>query len=114
MCRPPCGGRYVAFLASDAARNCGLLFYFWLLADQPVFALPIGRQRRRRLLSHGLLSGFLHRHYPCAANISHFCISAMAAFVRTHWPLARAGFFFAGAFFTSEGAPACVFGAAFF
>src|SRR5258708_19592880 len=57
--------------------NCGLRFYFWLVADQRVFALPIGRPRRRRLLSHGLLSGFLHRHYPCAANISHFCISAM-------------------------------------
>src|SRR5213078_2136160 len=37
-----------------------------------------------------------------------------ATFVRTHWPFARAGFFFAGAVFTSEGAPACVFGAAFF
>src|SRR6266446_6236009 len=64
-------------IKKHAVRNCGLLFYFWLLADQPVFALPIGRQRRRRLLSHGLLSGFLHRHYPFAANISHFCISAM-------------------------------------
>src|SRR5215467_163731 len=64
-------------IQKHAVRNCGLLFYFWLLADQPVFTLPIGRQCRRRLLSPGLLSGFLHRHYPCAANISHFCMSAM-------------------------------------
>src|SRR5207249_27561 len=47
-------------IKKHAVRNCGLLFYFWLLADQPVFAFPIGRQPRRRLLSHGLLSGFLH------------------------------------------------------
>src|SRR6266436_1804952 len=64
-------------IKKHAVRNRGLLFHFGLLADQPVFAIPIGRRCRSRLLSHGLRSGFLHRQYPCAANISHFCISAM-------------------------------------